>query len=817
MTLSAVQSRTVFRACVVTAVREGEALMEQLVSFTLDELSKQESETRVIAKRDLASEALSLLRKYQPALVKGYPMALLEVFADGPQAHAAKPSSAAIDFGELSLVDDDEVQAQVELSRAQQVALHDTEEVLSELNGLVSAAQGLPRIQPERNPLRPENYIRALQRVVTETQVVTPVREAWMAHMRSFLGQQLVGVYERASKGLKKHGIEQVGWRSQNSAHMGYARSEFMGGAPGPMSGYGGQGVLGGQGGYGQHAPQSGYGYGRAGGGHSSMGPESQWQGGATGQAPMAAQVEEAMLTVNILRQMLAGGGDPYQQAYAPASQMAPVYAGSRGGELVRAGPVAGASGYEDVASAEVMEDMVQLERLVGRLASSQSGFQHSAQAAARSGQASLYGSSEAAPMGAEVVARMVENISRDGRLLPPIQKAVQDLEPAIRKLIRHDARFFSDAHHPARRLLDDMTQRSLAFTHVEAPGFSRFMRLIDQAVAHLAKAEITNAAPFETVRRALHAAWDAQQKKRDDRQEREKSALVLAEAREMRAEKVADHIGALDVFAGAPQDIIDFVLGPWVEVVAAYEPGEDGELSQEAQQALALAHLLLWSVQPERTRHDTDRLDEAAMLLPVRLRAELEHAGQPADAIDALLRRIAQLHRDALLAAPPDIVLPDSTSGALQGAGDMAAAPEQAFDDSMTSLYDPDLPRDVESDESSGLAGVENTSLGDETSFAMTEMAAPAHEADPRFQIGTWVEMKSGGKWLRTQLTWFSPHSTLFLFTSPDGSTQSMTRRMRDRLLAQDALRFLDTRPVVARAIDGLAKETRAEGRRKP
>jgi hypothetical protein len=44
--------------------------------------------------------------------------------------------------------------------------------------------------------------------------------------------------------------------------------------------------------------------------------------------------------------------------------------------------------------------------------------------------------------MGAEVVARMVENISQDSRLLPPVQKAVQDLEPAIRKLIRHDPRF---------------------------------------------------------------------------------------------------------------------------------------------------------------------------------------------------------------------------------------------------------------------------------------------------------------------------------------------------------------------------------------
>ena len=83
MTLSAVRSRAVFRACVVSAVREGELLMEQLVMYTLDALGKLESESRVIAKRDMASEASRLLRQHQAGLVKAYPMALLEMFADG--------------------------------------------------------------------------------------------------------------------------------------------------------------------------------------------------------------------------------------------------------------------------------------------------------------------------------------------------------------------------------------------------------------------------------------------------------------------------------------------------------------------------------------------------------------------------------------------------------------------------------------------------------------------------------------------------------------------------------------------------------------
>ena len=54
---------------------------------------------------------------------------------------------------------------------------------------------------------------------------------------------------------------------------------------------------------------------------------------------------------------------------------------------------------------------------------------------------------------------------------------------------------------------------------------------------------------------------------------------------------------------------------------------------------------------------------------------------------------------------------------------------------------------------------------------------------------LGTWVELRSERQQLRTQLTWVSPQQSLFLFTAEDGSTQSMTRRMRDKLLAQGQL----------------------------
>ena len=115
--------------------------MGQLVKVTQGALTSEESASRNIQQRNLLSDALRLLNEHEAALVKGYPMALLEIFAEGPAVAKGRSSAedTGMDFGELSLMDESEMQAQVELSKAQQQAVHATEAVLAELNTLAQA------------------------------------------------------------------------------------------------------------------------------------------------------------------------------------------------------------------------------------------------------------------------------------------------------------------------------------------------------------------------------------------------------------------------------------------------------------------------------------------------------------------------------------------------------------------------------------------------------------------------------------------------------------------------------------------------------
>lgn len=747
--------RSVFRACVVNAVREGEALMAQLIAVTREALLHQESGTRDIARRNTASDALRLLEQHEKQLIKSYPMALLEIFAEGPASSRQRPAAATgMDFGELSLVDDDQVQAQVELSRAQQLAMHTTDASLSELNGLVSAAQGLPRVQPERNPLRPESYIRALQQVVAATEVPAPVRDAWMQHMRDLLGQELVGIYQRAAKDLRGHGVAPVGYGrvgggSVRGGVSGYGSAYQDGLHSGQLTGYGTS--------YG--APSV---YGRTG-----------WAG-ETYHGALPPQAEEALLTVGLLRQMLAGG-DPYAglrstwvegggvlQGAGPHSVQGGYHAGRA---IVPPGLPMGSGHYSSEAS-DALEDIAQLEQLVGRLAQGGPAPSTVGGVVVQQGHPSAYAPAQTAgaaspALAAEVVARMVETIAQDTRLLAPVRLAVQNLEPAIRQLVRHDAQFFSDDQHPARRLLDELTQRSLEFASEDAPGFGAFMRLVNEVVGHLSASQITNGEPFKAVLHALHAAWDAQTEKQEAQRQAQEQEVLQARQRTLLAEKIAAGIRKLPGVEQVPKVVMDFACGPWAEVAAVAQLSASNASEDDPGGYLALVPELFWSAQPQLASADTAHLAVVVPVLLTTLRQGLQSIAYPQSSEATFLSQLGALHQEAVHIG----------AGKARSA---APAPAAAV---SSPVNDPVAPAAPEGSDASGKA------------------AAAAHadvDADAGFVIGAWLELTTNRKVVRTQLTWASPQKTLFLFTGADASTQSMTRRMRDKLVAEGSLRVV-------------------------
>ena len=131
----------------------------------------------------LLRDAARTLVKHEGSLCEAYPQVLLAEFAQAISGGSRKPGS--LSFDSLELMGDEQMQESVDLLRLQQVVLAEVEADLTELNALVCAVQGLRSVQPDRNPLRPEVYVRSVRTVVLQSPVPHAVRHRWMQHWRT--------------------------------------------------------------------------------------------------------------------------------------------------------------------------------------------------------------------------------------------------------------------------------------------------------------------------------------------------------------------------------------------------------------------------------------------------------------------------------------------------------------------------------------------------------------------------------------------------------------------------------------------------------
>jgi hypothetical protein len=215
----------------------------------------------------------------------------------------------------------------------------------------------------------------------------------------------------------------------------------------------------------------------------------------------------------------------------------------------------------------------------------------------------------------------------------------------------------------------------------------------------------------------------------------------------------------------------------------------------------------MLWSAHPTLTRKNVAKLTRLVPLLLSTVREGAQTINYPATKVSAFLEALMGLHQLAFRSAakPPQTTIastepePQSTPRSdntealrahLLEERDPWVAPQEAEASNFMEIpeYKP---------------GADKEGRGPSAPNA-AQLGSPVMQDLP---LGSWIELLVNDKWVRTQLTWASPHGTLFLFTSVFGTTQSMTRRSRDKLAAMGAMRIVSTQTVVDGALDAVAQ----------
>jgi hypothetical protein len=487
---------------------------------------------------------------------------------------------------------------------------------------------------------------------------------------------------------------------------------------------------------------------------------------------PAAGTMAKTLLTLDRLRKLLAGDFD------VPAGKP----------EFLHTVP----------ASMSLLQELKQVDALVKRLeqrpkappaptAAPQPAAAHETPAAARIGH----------QLGDEVLRLMFDTLAQDDRLLPTFKQELRRLQPAVQKLAVQDSRFFSDRTHPARQFLDRITQRSLAFKSESDEGWRRFFESVQYASRWLTESKVVEADTFGEMLDHLQQVWTGHDQGVRHRREEAARALLQAEQRNLLAQKLAAEFEQATQGLEVAPFVVDFLKGSWSQVVAAAQlsctDGSDDPFGYRA-----MVDDLVWSVQKATSqRRRADRLAQMVPTLMAKVREGLDRIDYPAELAQRFFDSLKALHAAALAGAQeaereraqaieaekPEPAVPEADEPWLAG----SEVQESGWVDHQDSLLPPDLME--------------------------IELPAPAaSEPEPasagELRTGTWAELIVEGKWTRVQLTWASPHGTLFMFTALAGTAHSMSRRTLERLRAQGSLRVIADRPVVDDALDQVAQQ---------
>ena len=671
------------------------------------------------------------------------------VFQGGGQ-DSAEPS--LVRFSDIQLFDTREIDESIEFALAQQEISRAVDDILPPFSALISGLLGWITVQAHLNPLKPDAFVRALHRTLIQHGPDDAVRATLLTPAAGLLGVSLRQLYREASDWLRSQGVEPAD----------------------PLGGPGGDSA-------------------------------------ASRAKPVENTVTRTLVTLDKLRRLLSG-------------------------EL-EAGP--NSASMKDFmhtvpASFVALQDLKLIEPMMKRLAERSAqmpvkGSTASSRAATPSQVAREQTQSKqlGRRLGKEVVRMMLDHLMLDQRLLPKVRRQLRLVEPVLLKLSKSDPRFFSERQHPARQFLDRLTHRSLGYATERDDGFAKFLKSISDAVDVLARGS-GDAASFSQVLQGLDKGWALDEVVQRQRQEAAARALLHVEQRNLLAQRHAEEFAERFKGQKLPDFVTGFLGGAWSQVVAESQLSRlDG--TGDPQGYLALVDELAWSARLRLTRRNPARLVRLVPQLLGQLRQGLKLIDFPEERIAAFFDELITLHEKAFEShraaiatdghEPVDVQLDidlanliEDDPNAVEG---LSEEDEEVLNGVLsTNLPESSLPESAAfwvSDDDSGGADYQGLEAATAMDFSGKQEVADALVNRPwspaDLSTGSWVELLLNDAWVRAQLTWCSPHRTLFMFISGAGLAHSMSRRTMERLGLQNRIRVVSSGDVIDSALDAVAQ----------
>lgn len=350
-----------------------------------------------------------------------------------------------------------------------------------------------------------------------------------------------------------------------------------------------------------------------------------------------------------------------------------------------------------------------------------------------------------------DVVATLFDFIFDDDRVPEAMKGLIGRLQLPVLKLAMTDHSFFSNRSHPARRMINGMSQAAATWDGKLTPDTSLY-RACEPIVQRIQNEASNDAHVFESALETLEIFLAQQEQHADEKAATLTSRLAAREQLEIARTVAGGAIARYVEDANVPEQVRLFLHERWLGTLAdaARAEGEDGERWQAA---VATMDDLVWSVRPKNSAEERRRLVELLPGLLERLQQGLEVTKADDAARSRFFAELVKLHA---IAVKSGMIPAPQTVAPLPGAEPKAAAEE------------PDW-------------------------IALDEL-----------HRGVWVELQlETGERCAVRLTWVSPARTMYLFANRQGARAlALTRAELGRKFASGEALVIDDEPLMDRLV---------------
>ena len=428
-----------------------------------------------------------------------------------------------------------------------------------------------------------------------------------------------------------------------------------------------------------------------------------------------------------------------------------------------------------------------------------------------------------------DIVAMLFDYILDDRRIPDAMKALIGRLQIPVLKVAMLDKAFFSQRHHPARRLLDTLAAASIGWDEAEGHE-SGLYKTVDDLVQRILNEFDENVEIFASVLEGF-LQYLAEEKEAAAALAGRTAQVVHHQERAEIAQLVShDEVRRRIQQHELPEAIRDFLIFRWKKVLTAIN-AKTGEDSQAWATALETMDDLVWSVMPKKSPDERKRLVALLPTLLKRLQDGMSSVDMAQNERDEFFAKLVQHHSEAVRSGLHSPTTPDGlpteapeqrasrfdaesmddgiptlteTVDAQGGFVEIPAAPE-------TEVTDPHVLEEITQNSSwSEIAGEVTTELTLQPANWEAESEPDGDEYDAQvrqLKRGTWIEHEQeDGSTARAKLAWVSPLKGLYLFTNRLGARGLViTPAVLAAKFRNGEAQLIDGAALVDRAVDNL------------